>query len=167
MEITDFKTKDATMNSGCNYGNDMLLHSIKSLGLCRSVVADKNNTIIVGDKTYRAAVRAGIKKVCVIETTGDTLVVVKRTDIDADSTRGLEISLVDNLCSEENLSWDSNVVVNNVNNHLGFSPEKWGGDSCIQKEFQVQDILLDTVEKKQATPSFASFSSPSQLSLFD
>ena len=42
----------------------------------------------------------------VIETTGDELVAVKRTDIDIDSKEGRELALADNRTAQINLAWD-------------------------------------------------------------
>jgi hypothetical protein len=49
---------------------------------------------------------AGIKKVRVIETTGDELVAVKRTDISIDSEEGRRMAWLDNRAGQVNLSWD-------------------------------------------------------------
>ena len=44
---------------------------------------------------YQAAIAAGIKRVRVIETTGDELVAVKRTDVDIDSADGRKMAYLD------------------------------------------------------------------------
>ena len=59
--------------------------SLNELGAGRSILIDKNDNIIAGNKTQEAAIKAGITKVRVVETTGDELVAVKRTDVDIDS----------------------------------------------------------------------------------
>ena len=56
--------------------------------------------------TQKAAIAAGIKKVRVIETTGDELVAVKRTDVDIDSAEGRKMAYLDNLTTQVNLTWD-------------------------------------------------------------
>ena len=147
MEISELKEQKEPMNAGCNYGNDMLRHSIKKHGLTRSIVADKNNIVFVGDKVFRMAKELGIKKVHVIETTGDTLVVVKRTDVDADSVKGKEIALVDNLTTEENLEWDAENVTKAANTHFGFNPLEWGGDACVVREIRIEDLLKEDVTR--------------------
>lgn len=166
MDINDLRQQPQPMNKGCDYGMDMLMHAIKKHGLARSVVADKNNVVFVGDKVFKAAKQLGINKIHVVETNGDTLVVVKRTDIDSESVKGKDISLVDNLSSQENLEWDSDSVISATNTHFGFNPLEWGGDACVVRETKIEDLLQDTVQKvqgkqdKQFTPSM-------QQSLFD
>ena len=41
-----------------------------------------------------------------IETTGDELVAVKRTDVDIDSAEGRKMAYLDNLTTQVNLTWD-------------------------------------------------------------
>jgi hypothetical protein len=166
MEISDFKQQDAPMNKGCVYGKGILEHAIRKHGLTRSVVSDKNNVIFVGDKVFRLAKELGIKKVQVVETTGDTLVVVKRIDIESESVKGKEISLSDNLTTQENLEWNADNVIKSANTHFGFNPLEWGGDSCVVQETKIEDLLRQDVtkapikEEKQFTPTL-------QQSLFD
>ena len=56
---------------------------------------DWNGNIIAGNKSQQAAIAAGIKRVRVIETTGDELVAVKRTDVDIDSAEGRKMAYLD------------------------------------------------------------------------
>jgi superfamily II DNA/RNA helicase len=86
--------------------------SLKELGAGRSILIDKHGNIIAGNKTQKAAIEAGIKKVRIVETTGDELVAVKRTDIDLDSKKGREMALADNTASRLNLSWDEVELAN-------------------------------------------------------
>lgn len=167
MEINDFKTIERPMNQGCSYGMRMIEHSIGSLGLARSVVADANNVIIVGDKVYRAALAQGIKKVEVVETDGDTLVVVKRTDVRYGDKKSLSLSLVDNLSCLENIEWNADSVQENVNNCFGFNPIEWGGDACLLKPLCITDLLNDDVEIKNKQVNEQQFVPNKQLNLFD
>ena len=80
--------------------------SLNELGAGRSILIDKNGNIIAGNKTQEAAIKAGITKVRVIETTGDELVAVKRTDVDIDSAEGRKMAYLDNLTTQVNLTWD-------------------------------------------------------------
>ena len=80
--------------------------SFADLGAGRSILIDKDGKIIAGNKSQKAAMAAGIKKVRVIETTGDELVAVKRTDISIDSEEGRRMAYLDNRSGQVNLSWD-------------------------------------------------------------
>jgi DNA modification methylase len=102
--------------------------SFSELGAGRSILVDKNGNIIAGNKSQKAAKAAGIKKVRIIETTGDELVAVKRTDIDIDSAEGRKMALLDNLTTQVNLAWDPSEI-NAVSSEIeGFDPSDYGFD---------------------------------------
>lgn len=70
----------------------------------------------------------GIKKVRIIETTGDELVAVKRTDIDIDSAEGRKMALLDNLTTQVNLAWDPTEIDAVSSEIEGFDPSDYGFD---------------------------------------
>lgn len=83
-------------NKGTEYGQRLIEESLRKFGAGRSILIDKNNRIIAGNKTIENAVNAGLDKVIVVETDGNQIVAVKRKDIDLDSERGREMALADN-----------------------------------------------------------------------
>lgn len=168
MEINDIKTTKR-FNKYYEQGLNLLRRSIKYLGLGRSILVDKNNVIISGNAVYETAKKQGVKKVICIETTGDTLVVVKRTDIDADSKTGLELQLVDNLSTEQNLNWDTDWVIECMNKSYSFDPRKWNGYNCVIKELSLEDYLksgVTIVEKKTSSKQDSGENEFIQLTLF-
>ena len=82
-------------NKGNEQGQQLMERSFKELGAGRSILLDRNGNIIYGNKSQQAAIAAGIKRVRVIETTGDELVAVKRTDADIDSAEGRRMAYLD------------------------------------------------------------------------
>ena len=113
----------------CNLGTEegMLLldKSVDCLGLGRSVLVDKNNNVIAGNKTLETAVRNGIKKIKVVETTGDRIVAVRRTDLDLDSKEGREMALADNAISASNLRWDTEQIAE-LSKEFNLDQGRWG-----------------------------------------
>lgn len=101
--------------------------SLNELGAGRSILVDKNGKIIAGNKTQEAAIKAGIKKVRIIETTGDELVAVKRTDVDINDAKGRELALVDNLATQVNLAWDEAEI--EAMEVEGFDASDWGWEA--------------------------------------
>jgi hypothetical protein len=73
--------------------------SVKDLGGGRSIVVDKTGTIIGGEATYHAAVKAGLR-LKPIHTSGDELVVVVRDDLDPDDPRRRLLAIADNRTSQ-------------------------------------------------------------------
>lgn len=114
-------------NRGTEEGGRLMEKSLKELGAGRSILIDKDGNIIAGNKTQLAAIKAGIKKVRVIESDGTELIAVKRTDVEIDSKQGRELALADNLTTQINLSWD-NAELTQVADEKGIELQDWGID---------------------------------------
>lgn len=122
-------------NKGTEQGGQLMEQSFKELGAGRSILVDKNGNIIAGNKSQKAAMAAGIKRVRVIETTGDELIAVKRTDVDIDSEGCRRMAYLDNLTNQVNLVWDKEELdavqaecegfdINDYGIDLGFSTDE-------------------------------------------
>lgn len=157
-------------NRGTAVGKKILERSLRELGCGRSVLADKNGEIIAGNDVYASAVAIG-KKIVTIETDGDVLVVVKRTDVSANEKKGMELALVDNLSQEKNLDWDADALLAAMQTKLSFDPKSWGGHACLVKELDLRELLRDDVQiKEKSKKSSKKDEEPSeyvQLSLFE
>lgn len=116
---------DKNMNKHNQYGMHLLEKSISILGLGRSILVDKNNRIIGGNGVAETAASLGIEDCIIVETTGDQLVVVKRTDIDLDSKMGRELALADNAVAHVNLDWDQEAI-ESLKTEWNIKPEDWG-----------------------------------------
>ena len=106
IDIEELAQDQRNFNKGTEQGQELMERSFKEMGAGRSILIDKNGHIIAGNKSQKAAIAAGIKKVRVIETTGDELVAVKRTDVDIDSAESRKMAYLDNLTTQVNLTWD-------------------------------------------------------------
>lgn len=120
-------------NKGTEYGDRLMDESLRKFGLARSIVIDKNNRIIAGNKTAEKAADIGFTDVLVVEVDGNQLVAVKRKDIDLDSAKGRELALADNATSKANLAWDESMI-EEVSQQWGFEPHDWGVDVFQQEE---------------------------------
>ncbi len=112
---------DVNFNKGTQYGQSLIEKSLRQFGAGRSILLDKNNRIIAGNKTVENAGQIGLEKVLIVETTGEEIVAVKRTDIDLDTKEGRELALADNATGAANLDWD--------NSALAAASEKWDIDA--------------------------------------
>ena len=126
-------------NKGTEYGDRLMDESLRKFGLARSIVIDKNNRIIAGNKTAEKAADIGITDVLVVEVDGNQLVAVKRKDIDLDSAKGRELALADNATSKANLAWDESLI-EEVSQQWGFEPQDWGVDVFQQEEPEQEEI---------------------------
>lgn len=123
-------------NKGTQYGDHLMDESLRQFGLGRSILIDKNNRIIAGNKTTEKAGELGFDDVLVVETDGKTLVAVKRTDIDLDSKAGRELALADNATSKANLDWDDEALAL-AQEQFGIVPDDWGviiGEEADEEE---------------------------------
>ena len=110
IDIEELAQDTHNFNRGNEQGQQLMERSFKELGAGRSILLDRNGNIIAGNKSQKAAIAAGIKKVRVIETTGDELVAVKRTDVDIDTAEGRKMAFLDNLTTQVNLTWDQTEI---------------------------------------------------------
>jgi hypothetical protein bfra3_11761 len=124
-QIQSLVFDDKNFNKGTEYGEHLMDDSLRKFGLGRSILIDKNNRIIAGNKTAEKAGELGFEKVVIVETDGSTIVAVKRKDIDLDSTKGRELALADNATSKANISWDNEMIMQCAL-QFDFDPEDWG-----------------------------------------
>lgn len=112
-------------NKGTQFGEHLMDESLRKFGLGRSILIDKNNRIIAGNKTAEKAADIGFDNVIIVETDGNSLVAVKRKDIDLDSAKGRELALADNATSKANLCFDTDLIMQEEGK-FDFNPEDWG-----------------------------------------
>lgn len=127
-------------NKGTEFGEHLMDRSLREFGLGRSILIDKNNRIIAGNKTAEKAADIGFDNVIIVETDGNSLVAVKRKDIDLDSAKGRELALADNATSKANLSFDTDLIMQEAAK-FEFDPEDWGisMDDAEQEEESSDD----------------------------
>lgn len=112
-------------NKGTEYGQHLIESSLRKFGAGRSILLDKNNRIIAGNKTVENAVNVGMENVIIVETDGNQIVAVKRKDIDLDSAKGRELALADNATGKANLAWDEENITE-VCEQYNIDVEDWG-----------------------------------------
>ena len=98
---------------------------MRKFGAGRSILLDKNNRIIAGNKTTENCANVGLDDVIIVETDGTKLVAVKRTDIDLDSAKGREMALADNATSDANLKFNTDLIMQEAQK-FDFDPSDWG-----------------------------------------
>ena len=118
---------DKNFNEGTEYGQHLIEESLRKFGAGRSILLDKNNRIISGNKTTENCANVGLDDVIIVETDGTKLVAVKRTDIDLDSAQGREMALADNATGKANLCFDTDLIMQEAEK-FDFDPEDWGVD---------------------------------------
>ena len=152
IDIEELAQDTHNFNRGNEQGQQLMERSFKELGAGRSILLDRNGNIIAGNKSQKAAIAAGIKKVRVIETTGDELVAVKRTDVDIDTAEGRKMAFLDNLTTQVNLTWDETEIQAVQADVEGFDVGDFGV-SIDQLPDNPFDVKEPTGETTQQTPT--------------
>ena len=111
VPISQLVLDDKNANKGTKRGRELLGASLEKYGAGRSVVVDRHNRVIAGNKTVEAAVAANMKSITVIETDGSSLVAVQRGDLDLKrDKKARELAIADNRVSEIDLSWNPAIL---------------------------------------------------------
>lgn len=109
-KVDDLQFDNKNFNKGTKKGSTLMEKSLKKFGAARSILIDKNGKIIAGNKTTQAFKDQGLENIQVVQTDGKTLIAVQRNDIDLDTKEGRELALADNQTAKKNLSFDFNLM---------------------------------------------------------
>jgi len=135
-KISDLIFDDKNFNKGTASGKNLMQKSLSKFGAGRSVLVDKSNNIIAGNKTVENFKELGYNKINIIDSDKDTLVVVRRNDIDLDTPEGREFALADNQTAKVNIDFDFDILGEELEEG---TLEEWG----LENETQVDYSLLD------------------------
>lgn len=108
--LNELKFDDKNFNKHTEFGMSLIEKSLRNNGAGRSILLDKDDRIIAGNGIVEAAGQVGFENVRVIETDGNELIAVKRTDLSLDSKKGREMALADNATSAADLEWDEDIL---------------------------------------------------------
>jgi hypothetical protein len=109
-KISDLIPDNKNFNKGSEFGNSLIEKSFRKFGAGRSILLDKNNRIIAGNKSVENAAAIGMDEVQIVESDGKRIIAVKRMDIDLDSPEGREMALADNATAKANIVFDAEVI---------------------------------------------------------
>ena len=140
-KIEDLIPDDKNFNKGSQYGKSLMNKSLSKFGAGRSVLIDKNNRIIAGNKTAEEFAEIGLENVQIVETDGKTLIAVKRNDIDLDTPQGREFALADNQTALKNIVIDAELVEAELSEVVC---EEWGVELSNEKELEAEEDDFDT-----------------------
>jgi hypothetical protein len=120
MKIEELKFDDKNFNRGTVKGQKLIRESFSQFKAGRSILIDKNNRIIAGNKSAQAAIENGVKEVHVVESNGEKIIAVKRMDIDLSSEEGRNMAFIDNATALYNIEFDFDLVEEEID------LKKWG-----------------------------------------
>lgn len=146
-KVQDLTFDDKNFNNHTEFGMGLLEKSMRSHGAGRSVLVDKNNRLIAGNGIVETAASIGLDDAIIVETTGEQLVVVKRTDVDLDTKQGRDMALADNATSSADLEWNHDNL-SAAEAEWGINRQDWGVDlpdaSVGDEQIETSDDDFDT-----------------------
>ena len=156
MKKENLKPDVINANKGTQRGQWMLEKSIEETGLGRSILVDKNGSIIAGNKTYQTAMENDMP-VQFIEADGKTLTVVVRKDLDLNKDiKARKLAYYDNRVAQVDLDWDSAQMIADVEKGIDLDNMWVDGelDSLLSKvsELDIPKIEAGATEE-DFTPS--------------
>lgn len=145
MKLSELIPDDKNFNKGTEAGGAMIKTSLSKFGAGRSILIDKNNRIIAGNKSVENAAAIGMEDVQIVESDGKRIIAVKRTDIDLDSPEGREMALADNASAKANIIFDAELIEAELGEAVC---EEWGIntgklDQEISDEKEIDELETD------------------------
>jgi DNA modification methylase len=134
--VTSLIADDKNFNKGSEVGAEMIRKSFQKFGSGRSILIDKNNRIIAGNKSVEFS---GLNDVMIVESDGTQLIAVKRTDIDLDTPEGREMALADNASAKANIVFDAELVEAELGEAVCV---EWGIDVATKLEAEEDDFSV-------------------------
>jgi len=117
ISITDLKPDKTNRRKHGERNVDMIVQSLHEIGAARSIVVDEDGNILAGNATVEAAARAGIERVQVVDADGQTIIAVRRSNLDAEDKR--KLALYDNRTAEL-AEWDTAQIAADLEAGLSF-----------------------------------------------
>lgn len=153
IKIADLIPDDKNFNRGSEFGNSLIEKSFRKFGAGRSILLDKNNRIIAGNKSVENAVSIGMEDVQIVESDGKRIIAVKRMDIDLDSPEGREMALADNATAKANIVFDAELVEAELGEAVC---EEWGIGSGVNENAK-SGSKIENIEPFKKTHVLLSF----------
>lgn len=140
--ISELKFDDKNFNKHTKEGLTLLEKSLRENGAGRSILIDKDNNIIAGNGVVEVAGQIGLENIKIVETTGNEIVAVKRTDITLDSEQGRRMALADNVTASADLDWDKELIFEE-NEKWDLDLGTWGNIIGLDWESNEVDEIIE------------------------
>lgn len=136
-KLSDLIPDDKNFNKGSEFGNSLIEKSFRKFGAGRSILIDKNNRIIAGNKSVENAAAIGMDDLQIVESDGKRIIAVKRTDIDLDTPEGRELALADNASAKANIIFDAELIEAELSEAVAV---EWGIEPSKKLEAEEDDF---------------------------
>lgn len=138
-KLKDLIPDDRNFNKGSEFGNSLIEKSFRKFGAGRSILIDKHNRIIAGNKSVENAGAIGIEDVQIVESDGKRIIAVKRMDIDLDTPEGREMALADNASAKASIVFDAELIEAELSEAVAV---EWGVEPSVKLEAHEDDYEI-------------------------
>jgi len=138
------------------YGMDLLEKSVNKVGIIESITVSNDDKIISGNARHEVIGKNFDKEALVIETDGTQPIIIKRTDIESDSKKFYEASILANTTAKKNIEFDLDVVDSLVE-EFGIDAVDLGVDLEDNQEMQKGNIIKENIKPFIKTHILLSF----------
>lgn len=161
--IHDLRPDPENANTGTERGRALLEESVDTVGYGRGVFADRNLTVVAGNKTVDVAKARGAK-VRLVPTDGTKLVIVQRTDLDLRTNEKARLAAYyDNQSTKLGLQWDTERIALDrdagVDLTVAFFPEELATLAPVEVPASLQGAAPTVIEDPD------DFQSPTERSI--
>ena len=119
--LDDLGADPGNANKGTDKGRAAVAQSLVECGAGRSILADRDGVVIAGNKTLEAARKLGLP-IRVVESTGEELVIVRRTDLDLSADeKARRLAYLDNRAGQVGLDWDAEQMLEDLQEGVDLS----------------------------------------------
>ena len=123
--VSKLKLDPKNANKHSQYGTALLENSVRENGFGRSILISADDVVIAGNGTVEGAVAIGMENVRIVETNGNEIIAVKRTDVKSNTPEFYKMALADNVVAQKNIVLDAEVVEAIVEEYPAV--KAWGG----------------------------------------
>lgn len=145
-----FKISDVTpdvnnFNLHTPYGMQLLEKSLDEVGIIESITVSAEGEIISGNARHEIIGRKFDKQPIVVETSGDTPIIIKRTDIHSNTAQFTKAALLANTTATKNINLDLDKIEEIAVEEFGLAVEEFGVDlidgfGTKNKEINTEEI---------------------------
>lgn len=136
-------------NAGTKRGLDLLDQSLRRNGAGRSILIDKHNRVIAGNKTLERAADIGLDDVIVVDSDGSKLVAVRRVDLDLETDpQARALAYFDNRTSEVSLAWSPEQIAADLEAGLDLGQMFYPDELSAILEQAADDMLGGEAEQE-------------------
>ena len=112
VKLSNIIPDDRNNNKHTAYGMDLLEKSVNKVGIIESITVSNDDKIISGNARHEVIGKNFTKEALVIETDGTQPIIIKRTDIESDTKKFYEASILANTTANKNIDFDYSQIKN-------------------------------------------------------